>query len=324
MQTSAQPLAAPACDPANQDFLDDATAGLRASPKQIPSKYFYDKRGSELFDAICGLDEYYPTRTELGIMAAHGAAMAEALGAGCMLIELGSGSSVKTRILLRHMAEPKVYVPVDIARDHLAHTVRELAAEHDGLEIVPVCADFGKHFVIPAPATPVRRRVVYFPGSTLGNFEAAEAEALLARIAAWAGPGGGLLIGFDTCADRALLEAAYDDRQGVTAAFNLNLLQHANRELGADFKLDGFKHRAEYDEPARRVVMWLDSLREQDVTLAGEVFHFAKGESMRTEYSHKYDLDTFARNAARAGLALRQAWTDARGLFAVALLEVEA
>jgi dimethylhistidine N-methyltransferase len=241
-----------------------------------------------------------------------------------MLVELGSGSSVKTRLLLEQMADPKVYVPVDIAREHLAQTVRELSAEYAGLEIVPVCADFGKNFVIPMPNTPVKRRVIYFPGSTIGNFDGEEAESLLGRIAAWAGPGGGLLIGIDTCADRDRLHAAYNDKRGVTADFNLNLLAHINRELGGNFALDGFRHRAVYDAPTRRVVMYLDSLYNQDITLAGEVFRFSEGETLRTEYSHKYDVATFRQTARRAGLGLREAWTDACGLFAVALFTVEA
>ena len=319
MQSSVQTRATAQIYPANEEFYRDVVAGLRASPRQIPSKYFYDQRGSELFDAICELGEYYPTRTELGIMSRHAKAMAEALGGHCMLIELGSGSSVKTRILLEHLADPKVYVPVDISRAHLNNTVRELSSEHKNLEIIPVCADFGNHFDIPLSATPTRRRVIYFPGSTIGNFEAAEAESLLARIVTWAGPGGGLLIGFDTCADRGMLEAAYNDRLGITAAFNLNLLEHINRELGADFRLDGFRHRAVYEEAERRIVMWLDSLRPQAVTIAGETFHFDKGESIRTEYSHKYDMPTFHQTAGRVGLNLVEAWTDDRGLFAVAL-----
>jgi dimethylhistidine N-methyltransferase len=323
MQTSAQTRATPGIDPANREFHQDVVAGLRASPRQIPSKYFYDRRGSELFDAICELDEYYPTRTELAIMSRHAKAMADALGGHCMLIELGSGSSVKTRILLGHMDDPKVYVPVDISRDHLNHTVRELSSEYESLEIIPVCADFGNHFDIPPSATPTRRRVIYFPGSTIGNFEAAEAESLLARIVTWAGPGGGLLIGFDTCADRVMLEAAYNDRQGVTAAFNLNLLEHVNRELGGDFELAGFRHRAVYEEAERRMVMWLDSLRPQAVSIAGETFHFAEGEPIRTEYSHKYDLAAFRQAASRVGLKLSEAWADDLNLFAVALFTVE-
>ena len=324
MQTLAKPQLPQHIENPNLEFYQDVVAGLRATPKRLPCKYFYDQRGSQLFDAICELDEYYPTRTELGIMAAHGKSMAEALGDHCMLIELGSGSSVKTRILLEHMAEPKVYVPVDIARDHLAATVRGLSAEYHGLEIVPVCADFGKSFVIPVPNTPVRRRVIYFPGSTIGNFEEPDALSLLQRIAAWAGVGGGLLIGFDICADADRLHAAYNDRAGVTAAFNLNLLEHINRELGGNFQLDGFSHRAVYDATARRVSMHLDSLRQQEVAIAGERFSFAEGEAIHTEYSHKYGLEAFEDIAGQAGLALSQAWTDAEGLFAVALFAVTA
>jgi dimethylhistidine N-methyltransferase len=318
----AKSRAYPRIHPHNRVFHQDVVAGLSSSPKHLPCKYFYDQRGSELFDAICGLEEYYPTRTELGIMAEHGKVMAEALGENCMLIELGSGSSWKTRVLLDHLPGEKVYVPVDIARDHLAKTVQGLAADYPGLEIVPVCADFFGHFAIPVPETPVRRRVVYFPGSTIGNFEPHEAELLLRRIAAWAGRDGGLLIGFDTCADPDRLHAAYNDSQGVTAEFNLNLLEHINRELGGDFALDRFSHRAVYDPSNRRVVMHLDSRKRQEVYIAGEVFRFAEGEAIRTEYSHKYDIEAFCRVAESAGLALREAWTDASDWFAVALFAV--
>ena len=323
MQTSNKTQTVFDIKPANLEFYRDVMMGLRGSPRRIGSKYFYDQRGSELFDAICELDEYYPTRTELGIMERHAKEMADALGEGCMLIELGSGSSLKTRILLEHLADPKVYVPVDISREHLSKTVRDLTSEYEGVEIVPICADFGKDFVIPKSITPTQRRVIYFPGSTIGNFEWAEAESLLGRIASWAGPGGGLLIGFDTCADRAKLEAAYNDRLGITAAFNLNLLEHINRELGGDFQLAGFRHRAVYEEAERRMVMWLDSQHDQKVTIAGETFKFDEGESIHTEYSHKYDLATFCKTARRVGLTLSEAWTDTNGLFAVALFMAE-
>jgi dimethylhistidine N-methyltransferase len=323
MQTIAKPQAFNRIHPKNQGFLQDVMAGLKSSPKHLPCKYFYDQRGSELFDAICRLEEYYPTRTEMGIMAEYGKAMAEALGENCMLIELGSGSSWKTRILLNHLPGAKAYVPVDIAREHLEKTAKGLAADYPGVEIVPVCADFFGHFAIPVPKTPIKRRVVYFPGSTIGNFEAHEAELLLRRIAIWAGLDGGLLIGFDICADVDKLHAAYNDSQGITAAFNLNLLEHINRELDGSFSLNHFNHRATYDEPNRRVVMHLESLKRQDVYIAGEVFRFAEGESIRTEYSHKYDIAAFCHIAKQAGLILSDLWTDDGDLFAVGLFSVE-
>ena len=232
-------------------FLADVLAGLGRDRKELPCKYLYDATGSELFDAICELPEYYPTRTELAIMRANAADMADRLGAGCLVVEYGSGSSVKTRILLRHLARPTAYVPVDISRDHLLKSAADLGQRFPDVEVKPVAADFTKPFDLPPVARDVNRRVVYFPGSTIGNFTPPEALGLLRTIADQCGPGGGLLIGVDMKKDPAVLKAAYDDAAGVTAGFNLNLLVRINRELAADFDLKGFRHRAEYNAAAR-------------------------------------------------------------------------
>jgi dimethylhistidine N-methyltransferase len=302
--------------------LREVLAGLARPQKQLPCKYFYDERGSHLFDEICELEEYYLTRCELAILRRHAGQMAGRIGTGCALIEYGSGSSLKTRLLLDRLDRPAAYVPVDISGEHLLHSARQLARAYPGLEVVPVCADFTRPFALPKLRQPPRRRVVYFSGSTIGNFGPAEATALLAGIARLCGPGGGLLIGVDLKKDRAVLEPAYDDSRGVTAAFNLNLLARINRELGADFDLIRFRHRAFYNEGAGRIEMHLVSLATQTVHVGGTAFELAEGETICTEYSYKYGLDEFRELAARAGLGLEQVWTDEKGLFSVQYLGV--
>lgn len=306
--------------PETLDFRRQVLRGLRRSPKELPCKFFYDERGSRLFDAICDLDEYYPTRTELAIMRRHAADMANRVGPDCLLIEYGSGSSVKTRLLLDRLRRPAAYVPVDISREHLLRAASALAASYLGLEVLPVCADFTAPFSLPRPARSAARRVAYFPGSTIGNFRPAAAVALLRQMAAQVGPGGGLLIGYDLRKSRAVLEPAYDDRLGVTRAFNLNLLARINRELGGDFDLDHFRHRAFYNGRRGRVEMHLISDRKQVVRVGGEEFHFAEGESMRTECSYKYTAGGFGRLAAQAGFSGVAAWMDEKRWFCVQYL----
>lgn len=307
--------------PAVEQFRRDVLAALSRQPqRELPTQYLYDARGSELFDRICDLPEYYPTRTELGIMEHDAAAMAEAMGPGALVIEYGSGSSVKTRRLLERLDEPAGCVLVDISREHLLRSAEDLAAAFPHVEVLPVCADFTQPFEIPEPRAEVRRRVVYFPGSTIGNFLPDQATRLLKQMAAQAGPGGGLLIGTDLRKDPAVLEAAYNDAQGVTAEFDLNLLRRVNRELGADFDLDAFEHRAIYDVELGRIEMHLVSQQAQVVTLAGHRFTFAQGETIRTEYSHKYAIDGFRRMAAAAGFVGQRVWTDPHELFAVHFL----
>jgi dimethylhistidine N-methyltransferase len=301
----------------NEEFLGDVLNGLRDSPKNLPCKYFYDKRGSELFELICELDEYYLTRTELDIMERHAAQMGEQIGSGAMLVEFGSGASVKTRILLDHLPQLAAYVPVDISRDHLHQTADALACEYAQLEILPVCADFTQPFELPSSTRAASHVAVYFPGSTIGNFLPEDAQRLLKQAATMCGPGGGMLIGIDLQKDPDTIESAYNDAEGLTAAFNLNLLQRINRTLGADFHLPDFRHLAIYNEALGRVEVYLVSEREQWVRLNGELFHFDAGERICTEYSHKYTIDQFAEIAAGAGFTLRRHWTDDDNFFGV-------
>jgi dimethylhistidine N-methyltransferase len=310
----------PPAAPHTREFLHDVLAGLSRLDKHLPCKYFYDERGSQLFEQICELPEYYPTRCELAILAAHGADMAARVGPGCVLIEYGSGSSRKTRLLLDQLAGPLTYVPVDISREHLEASARRLAADYPHVRCRAVCADFTCPFHLPASTS--GRRVVYFSGSTIGNFGPAEATALLRQIARLVGPGGGLLIGVDLKKDRAILEPAYDDAQGVTAAFNLNLLARINRELAGDFVLDRFRHLAFWNEEHGRIEMHLVSLEAQQVNVAGQTFFLARDETICTEYSHKYSLADFAGMARDAGLEVADVWTDEAGLFSVQYAEV--
>jgi dimethylhistidine N-methyltransferase len=290
--------------------------GLRQPSKELPCKYFYDDRGAELFEQICELDEYYLTRCELAILERHAPEMAEHIGSGATLIEYGSGSGRKTLLLLDHLDRPAAYVPVDVNPRNLAAFARQLAERYPTLRVAPVCADFTKPFDLPTKDRS-SRRVVYFSGSTIGNFGPTEAVPLLANIVRLVGPGGGLLIAADLRKDRHVLEAAYDDGRGVTAAFNLNLLSHVNRELGADFDLDRFKHRAFFNESEGRIEMHLVSLADQTVRLDGETISFREGETIHTENSYKYTLDGFAALARQAGLRVERVWTDERGLFSV-------
>ncbi len=307
-------------EPTSGDVADEVLRGLTAPAKTLPCKLFYDARGSELFEEICTLDEYYPTRTELGILREYGRQIAALVGPHCRLAELGSGSSTKTRLLLDRLAEPAAYVPIDISRVALLEAATALAVDYPDLAVLAVCADYTQPFELPEPPRPAARTVVFFPGSTIGNLEPPEAQRFLRRVAAWCGRGGGLLIGVDLKKDRAILEPAYDDRRGVTAAFNLNLLARINRELGADFALDGFRHRAIYNEERGRVEMHLVSRRPQTVHLLGRAIHFDEDEAIDTEHSYKYDVAEFERLAGRAGFQVGQVWTDPRRLFGVLYL----
>jgi dimethylhistidine N-methyltransferase len=311
------------CDlsPERERFLADVLAGLAQDPKTLPCKYFYDERGSALFDRICTLPEYYPTRTELAILRRHAGAMAAALGPRCLLVEYGSGSSTKTRLLLDRLAAPAAYVPVDISREHLLHSAQALAAHYPALRVIPVCADFTQPFALPE-VSGAARVVGYFPGSTIGNFAPAEARKFLASVAEQCGAGGALLIGVDLEKPRSVLEPAYDDARGVTAEFNRNLLRRVNRELGGDFDLAAFDHRAFWNAALGRVEMHLVSRRDQVVHLAGRTIPFAKGESIHTENSHKYEIGGFAELSAAAGFGVERVWTDDAGLFSVQLLRV--
>lgn len=308
--------------PALGRFLDDVLAGLGSKPKALSPKYFYDARGCELFEAICELPEYYPTRTELALMRDCAADMAAHLGEGGLLIEFGSGASVKTEVLLRTL-RPAAYVPIDIAMDALQASTARLAAGFPQLPILAVCADYMQPLRVPElelARIKAPRRVIYFPGSTIGNLTPAEAQEFLGRARELAGRDGAMLIGVDLKKDSGLLHAAYNDAQGVTAEFNLNLLRRINRELAADFDLDQFRHVAFYNPAAGRIEMHLESLREQTVTISGRSFVFGAGERMHTENSCKYSVAEFQRLAQASGFRPAQVWVDAGRLFAVHLL----
>ncbi len=301
-------------------FAADVLAGLSTTPRAIPPKWLYDAEGSRLFDAITRLGAYYPTETERAILRDHAAEMAAAIGPGAALVEYGSGSSDKTRVLLDALGDQiAAYVPVDISPTALDDAAAALRAEYPRLDVRPVLADYTRPFALP-DVSPRERRVVFFPGSTVGNFTAAETEAFFRHVADVVGPGGALLIGADQRKDAAVLQTAYDDPEGVTAAFNLNLLARINRELGGDADPGAWAHEARVF--GDRVEMHLVAQTGQTLTVNGERFSFAPGASIHTETSTKYGPDSLAEIAAPAGLARAQRWTDPRGWFAVELYTV--
>jgi dimethylhistidine N-methyltransferase len=304
-------------DDAVTDDLAEILEGLSRPQKSLPPKYFYDVRGSALFEAISELPEYYPTRTELGIMRAHIRDIADRVGPRASVIELGSGSSVKTRILLEHLDQLAAYVPVDISRDHLVAAAAELARDFPAIEVLPVAADFTHPFPLPSPRIPPERNLVYFPGSTIGNFSAAAAHKLLCVMHQEAGDNGALLIGIDLKKDPAVLHRAYNDSAGVTAEFNLNMLRRINGEFGADFDLGAFRHRAVWDEEYGRIEMRLVSERAQIVRFGGQEIRFEPNEFIITEHSHKYSPRQFSAMAERAGFRVVDAWSDSNRWFSV-------
>jgi L-histidine Nalpha-methyltransferase len=297
-------------------FVADVLAGLAADPKTLPPKYFYDAAGSELFGAICALEEYYPARTETSILKTHADDMAAVIGADSMVIEYGAGSMEKVRILLDALVAPVVFVPVDISKGHLIAAAKDLRRAYPDLAVQQVVADFTKPVPLPVPPRPASRRVAFFPGSTIGNFDPDPTVAFLRAIGDTVGPNGGLLIGIDLQKDENRLVRAYDDAAGVTADFNLNLLTRINRELDGNFVLERFRHVARYDRDLGRIEMHLESLVDQSVRVAGRTFNFAAGETIHTENSYKYTLAGFDDLATRAGFQRDRHWTDAEGLFA--------
>lgn len=306
--------------PDQQVMLEDALAGLSAQQKNLPSKYFYDEEGSRIFDEITELPEYYPTRTEAVIMTIHGQEMADTLGENVLLVEYGSGSSIKTRILLDRLNRMAAYVPVDISGDYLFKVAADLQAEYPHVNVLPVVADFTEPFSLPKKPDSDQRVVAYFPGSTIGNFTRTDALRILSQMAELCGPDGGVLIGVDLLKSRDVLIDAYNDSQGVTARFNLNLLHRINSELGTDFVVDHFAHEAIFNEDESRIEMHLFSQRSQVVCIDGLRIRFEEGESILTEYSHKYTLEAFEKLAAGAGLETRHVWTDPESLFSVQYL----
>jgi dimethylhistidine N-methyltransferase len=306
--------------PSADDMLGDVLAGLSHNPRQLPSKYFYDAHGSKLFERICAQPEYYLTRAELALMHAHLGPIADALGPEVLLVEYGSGSGIKTRLLLEHLHQPVAYMPVEISRSALMASVGRLGEQFPEVEMLPVCADFTQPIDLPAPKRRQRRSVIYFPGSTIGNFDSRAAARLLRQMREEMGPGGAALVGVDLVKEPAIIEAAYNDAAGITAAFTLNMLTRFNRELDADFDLDGFAHRAQFNPMAERIETHIDSLRDQDVHIAGQTFHFDKDEPVLVEYSCKYSPASFARLAKKADLKVEQVWTDPENLFSLQYL----
>lgn len=306
-----------------EEFLDDVLAGLTGTPKRIPSKYLYDTRGSQLFDQICELPEYYPTRTELQIMRDNSEAIARAVGKDCAIVELGSGSGTKTELLLES-SHVHHYIPVDVSRSHLMDSAERLQAQFTDLKVTPVCADFTQPGFLPDEILNLaERRVVYFPGSTIGNFTVEAAESLLSAIANCCHPHGGLLIGIDLQKPIPVLQAAYDDAQGVTSDFNLNLLKRMQRELNAELEPDAFQHLALYNASKSRMELYLQSRAEQEIVIDDQVIHIEENERILTEYSHKYDADVFAATAAEHGFQLKEKWLDADQQFAILFFEYD-
>ena len=312
-----RPAAAEAAPPALRQAVLD---GLFAQPKRLPSAYLYDARGSALFEQICALPEYYPTRTELTILRMHAGEMAARIGTGAVLVEPGCGSGLKTCLLLSRMQAPCAYVPIEISATALQASVQAVASRCPKLAIHPLQADFTRAFALPGALGTTRRVVFFFPGSTIGNFDPPQAQALLARWRLLGGPDAGLLIGVDLRKDPAVLQAAYDDAQGVTAAFNLNLLARVNREFAADFDPAAFAHVARYDEARGRIEMHLQSRKAQTVRLDGQALRFAAGETIHTENSYKYTPDGFAAMARQAGWQEVARWSDDAQRFGVQFL----
>ncbi len=306
--------------PSRDDVLGDILAGLSATPKRLPSKYFYDRRGSELFEEITRQPEYYLTRVELALLADSAAGIAAAVGPRAHVVEYGSGSGRKTHLLLDALDDPVAYTPVEISRSALLGSVERLDREFGPVQMLPVLGDFTQALPLPVPERSARRVLVFFPGSTLGNLTDSEAVRLLEAMRKTIGPRGAALIGIDLQKSPALIEAAYNDAAGVTAAFTLNLLVRLNRELGASFDLKAFRHRAVYATERGRIETFIDSLRDQIVTVHDQSFAFAAGEAMQVEYSHKYTDAGFAALAARAGLAVVQRWNDPQDWFGLRLL----
>jgi L-histidine Nalpha-methyltransferase len=305
----------------SRDFAE-YIAGLKCTPKRLPSKFFYDAEGSRLFEKICKLDEYYLTRAEVQILKERGPEIADLVGERVAVVELGSGSDRKIRLLLEELEQPVAYVPVEISEEQLRESSEAVQQDFPQVEAYPVCADYTNGLKLPALPPQVRRTLLFFPGSTLGNFEPIEALAFLQKLARLAGPGAALLIGVDLKKDPAVLEAAYNDREGVTAEFNLNILARANREFGADFDLSCFAHAAFWDGAHRRIVMQLESLCDQDVRVGAEQIHLASGERIITEYSYKYTQGEFAALARLSGFVPWKSWTDPEEKFSLHLLAV--
>jgi dimethylhistidine N-methyltransferase len=303
--------------PAEVSFRGEVIRGLGGRPRAISPKFFYDTKGARLFEAICETPEYYPTRTEIGLIARHGEEIASIVGQGSLLIEFGSGNSRKVRLLLERL-RPAAYMPLDICRDQLWAAAWAVGGSHPWLDVHAVCTDYSQpEWHVPALTSAFPRKLAFFPGSSIGNFEPYEAASFLRRLNRLLAPDGAALIGVDLKKDPAILTRAYNDRQGITAAFNLNVLERINRELGTDFDPGAMRHLAFYNEGAGRIEMHLMSIRAQTVTIGPHRFTIAPGESIHTENSYKYTVEEFAQMALRAGFRSHRAWTDPEGLFSI-------
>ncbi|GGK09957.1 L-histidine N(alpha)-methyltransferase [Luteimonas terricola] len=306
--------------PSADDITGDVLRGLASTPKRLPSKYFYDRRGSELFEAITHQPEYYPTRIELALLSEHGPEIAAAAGPCMHVVEYGSGSGRKTRLLLDALEDPVAYTPIEISRSALTASAERLDREFGDVEVLPVLADFTRAIALPSPSRPAASALVFFPGSTLGNFGHEESVRLLQAMRDTMGGNGAALVGIDLEKDPAIVEAAYNDAAGITAEFTLNLLHRLNRDVGSDFDPGAFAHRACYVVPEGRIVTTLESLRDQVVTVEGRAFGFAAGEHMHVEQSQKYSDARIAALAARAGLRVAARWNDPLDWFGLRLL----
>jgi dimethylhistidine N-methyltransferase len=307
--------------PSPDDITSDVLAGLSQTPKRLPSKYFYDRRGSELFEQITQLPEYYLTRIELALLEASGAEIRDEVGPRAHVVEYGSGSGRKTRLLLDALDDPVAYTPIEISRSALLASVERLEREFDDVEVLPVWADFTQPVAIPKSARKAEHALVFFPGSTLGNFIPDDARRLLRAMHQTMGDRGGALLGIDLQKSPSIIEAAYNDAAGVTSAFTLNLLARLNRDIGSDFDVDAFAHRATYSMDRGRIETYLVSRKAQTVHVEGRSFEFADGEAMHVEYSHKYTDDGFAALAAAAGLKVVRGWNDPMDWFGLRLLQ---
>lgn len=307
--------------PRNNTFRRDLIAGLRKDPPEVPCKYLYDEEGSRLFDQICELDEYFPSRTELSILDQRASEIRAALGPRCRIVEFGTGSGRKTRLLIEALEDPALYIPIDISRQHLLQAAAQLAVEYQSLEILPVCADYTAPYHLPASRSDYDRTVIFFPGSTIGNFLPDDATDFLRHARLQCGGHSFLLIGVALETDPEILRRAYNDREGLTSAFNRNLLGRAQRELDARVEPDAFAHEAIYNTAEARIEMRLVSTRMQFIEIDAERFPFPPGRAILTEYSHKYSIDGFARLAGRAGFTPLRVWTDPDHRFSLQLFE---
>ena len=307
--------------PVQESFEDAVVAGLSAPQKAIPARFLYDEAGSRLFDRICELPEYYPTRTELKILTDKAAEIADAIGPDIALLEFGAGSSQKARLLLDALEQPAAYEPIDVSREHLVQLAEEIATAYPALQVSAICADYTQPLELPDSETRLRR-AGFFPGSTVGNLTEADARAFLSGWAGQLGRDGLMVVGVALRTSADIVVPAYDDAQGVTAAFTANVLVRANRELGADFDVAAFRHTPDYDEATGRMTIHLTSLKAQTVHVAGKAFDFALGERLHVEDSNKYSVEAFQNLARSAGYAAETVWVDPRELFSVHVLRV--